>query len=57
MVSAKQYVANYYGDKEKAIKVLEQGIKMYEASPRKHTPKMAKRLEQYKRLLDEINAL
>lgn len=57
MIGAKKYLENYYGDKEKAIQELEKWINLYEQSPRKPTPKVVKRIEDYKNLLSEIKNL
>ena len=57
MISAKKHVDNYNGDKERAIVDLEKWLSLYENSNRKQTPKILKRIADYKQLLAEINAL
>lgn len=57
MISAKKYVENYYGDKDAAIANLEKWLKLYETSSINHTPKVIKRIEDYKSLLAEIKLL
>jgi uncharacterized coiled-coil DUF342 family protein len=52
-MDAKQYLSFYYGDKEKAIEQLEKSINLYDNSTRK-TPKVIKRIEAYKKLLEEV---
>jgi hypothetical protein len=48
-----KYIAFFYGDKEKAIEQLEKSIQLYDNSNRK-TPKVIKRVEDYKNLLEVI---
>jgi hypothetical protein len=57
MISAKKYLESFYGNKEKAIQQLEKSIKLYEESSKRQTPKVLKRLQDYKSLLAEIKLL
>lgn len=57
MISAQKYLENYYGDSDKAVASLEKWIKLYEESKNRHTPKVLKRIADYKRLLEELNAI
>lgn len=57
MISAEKYVENYYGDKDAAIANLEKWLKLYEESSKSQTPKVVKRLEDYRLLLSEIKKL
>lgn len=57
MISATKHLENYYGNKERAVADLEKWLVLYENSPRRHTPKVIKRIEDYKTLLAEINAI
>lgn len=52
-MDAKKYISFYYGDKEKAIEQLQKSIQLYDNSNRK-TPKVIRRIEEYKNLLEEI---
>jgi len=52
-MDARKYISFYYGDKEKAIKQLEKSIELYNNTNRK-TPKVIKRSEDYKKLLEEV---
>lgn len=52
-MDAKEYISFYYGDKEKAIEQLEKSIELYNNANRK-TPKVIKRSEDYKKLLEEV---
>lgn len=52
-MDAKKYISFYYGNKEKAMDQLEKSIQLYDNSNRK-TPKVIRRIEEYKKLLEEI---
>lgn len=56
-MDAKQYISFYYGNKEKAIKQLEKSISLYENSKLIPTPKVTKRIQDYKNLLAEIKLI
>lgn len=56
-MSVQEYLALYYGDKNKASESLEKWISLYENSPNKHTNKVVERINKYKSLLSEINSL
>lgn len=55
-MDAKQYIGFFYGNKEEAVMQLEKSIALYENS-RTKKPKVLKRVEDYKRLLSEIQEL
>lgn len=52
-MDANKYISFFYGKKGEAIIQLEKSIKLYNNS-RKKTPKVLKRIEDYKKLLSEI---
>lgn len=52
-MDAKKYISFYYGDKEKAIEQLQMSIQLYDNANRK-TPKVIRRIEEYKNLLEEM---
>ena len=56
-MDAEKYISFFYGNKEEAIIQLEKSITLYDSSPNNHTPKVAKRILDYKNLLTEIKAL
>lgn len=49
----KKYIGFFYGNKEEAIIQLEKSINLYNNS-RNKTPKVLKRIQDYKNLLSEI---
>ena len=55
-MDAKNYISFFYGNKEEAIIQLEKSIALYD-NARDKTPKVLKRVEDYKKLLSEINSL
>lgn len=56
-MGAEQYLGFFYGNKEEAISNLEKWIPLYENSPNKHSPKVTKRIADYKELLSAIKAV
>lgn len=56
-MDANQYIGFYYGNKEEAIKQLEKSISLYENSKLTPTPKVTKRIQDYKNLLAEIKSI
>lgn len=63
-MDAKKYIGFFYGNKEEAIIQLEKSIALYEKSialyensKNRHTPKVVKRIQDYKLLLSEIKSL
>lgn len=52
-MDAKKYISFYYGNKEKAIEQLQMSIQLYDNANRK-TPKVIRRIEEYKNLLEEM---
>ncbi|MBC7749190.1 MAG: hypothetical protein H7Z76_11565 [Methylotenera sp.] len=56
-MDAKKYISFFYGNKEEAIVQLEKSVVLYDSSPNNHTPKVAKRIIDYKNLLTEIKSL
>lgn len=56
-MDAKKYIGFFYGNKEEAIIQLEKSIALYENSKNRHTPKVVKRIQDYKLLLSEIKSL
>jgi hypothetical protein len=55
-MDAKKYISLWYGGKEEAISALEKVIKLYDNDRRK-TNKVLNRIEEYKKLLEEIKSL
>lgn len=55
-MDAKKYIGFFYGNKEEAIIQLEKSINLYSNS-RNKTPKILKRIQDYKLLLSEIKSL
>lgn len=55
-MDAKKYISFFYGNKEEAIIQLQKSIALYE-NTRIKTAKVLKRVEDYKRLLSEIEEL
>jgi hypothetical protein len=55
-MDAKQYIGFFYGNKEEAVMQLEKSIALYD-NTRIKTPKVLKRVADYKRLLSEIMEL
>lgn len=53
-MDAERYIGFFYGNKEEAIKQLEKSIALYESSPNRQTPKVKKRISDYKELLNQI---
>lgn len=53
-MDAKKYIGFFYGNKEEAIIQLEKSISLYENSKNKHTPKVLKRIQDYRKLLAEL---
>ena len=53
-MDAKKYIGFFYGNKEEAIIQLEKSIALYENSKNRHTPKVVKRVQDYKTLLAEL---
>lgn len=56
-MDAKKYIGFFYGNKEEAIIQLEKSISLYENSTLVPTPKVTKRIQDYKRLLSEIKEI
>jgi uncharacterized membrane protein YvbJ len=55
-MDAEKYVSLYFGGKEQAVSSLEKAINLYNNDRRK-TKKVLKRIEEYKKLLEEIKSL
>ena len=53
-MDAKKYISFFYGNKEEAIIQLEKTILLYENSKNRHTPKVLKRIQDYRKLLAEL---
>ena len=53
-MDAKKYIGFFYGNKEEAIIQLEKSIALYKNSKNRHTPKVVKRVQNYKTLLAEL---
>ena len=53
-MDAKKYIGFFYGNKEEAIIQLEKSISLYENSKNRHTPKVLKRIQDYRKLLAEL---
>ena len=56
-MDAQNYIGFFYGNKEEAIANLEKWIPLYENSPNKHSPKVIKRIADYKELLSAIKEI
>jgi len=56
-MNAEKYIGFFFGNKEEALAYLEKWIPLYENSLYKNSPKVIKRISDYKELLVEIKAI